>query len=91
MSKDDGEWIAGKTFSTPGPDDQPDPELVAHALAVFAEYDRKRAESPEDIPPPVTLPERFHDDMVGTEYEPWYRELQAERARKRQQDNESGE
>ncbi|MFI6995929.1 hypothetical protein [Nocardia sp. NPDC050175] len=91
MSNNEGKRIAGKTFSTPDPDDQLDPALVARALAAFEEIDRQRAAAPPDTTPAEPLPERFHDDMVGTEYEPWVRELWAERERKRQQQNESGD
>lgn len=91
MSNAKGEWIAGKTFSTPDPDDQLDPELVARALALSAEQTRYLASLPPEAAPAEPLPERFHDDMVGTEYEPWYRELWAQRKRKRQQHNESGD
>ncbi|WP_405165511.1 hypothetical protein OG203_10635 [Nocardia sp. NBC_01499] len=37
MNNNEGNRIAGKTFSTP--DEPPNPKLVAHALAIFAEYD----------------------------------------------------
>ncbi|MFD6156087.1 hypothetical protein ACFWF7_24120 [Nocardia sp. NPDC060256] len=91
MSNNEGKRIAGKTFRTPDPDDQLDPALVARALAAFEEIDRQRAAAPPDTTPAEPLPERFHDDMIGTEYEPWVREVWAERERKRQQQNKSGD
>ncbi|MFI6995927.1 hypothetical protein [Nocardia sp. NPDC050175] len=91
MSENEDLHIGGKIVSTTPPDKMPSPELVARALAAFEEIDRQRAAAPPDTTPAEPLPERFHDDMIGTEYEPWVRELWAERERKRQQQNESGD
>ncbi|MBF6337768.1 hypothetical protein IU450_17965 [Nocardia abscessus] len=69
----------GKTFSPGSPDDIP-PDVRAAAEAAFAEFDAR--------PPQVNwddLPERFKDDLAGTEKDEWYRQSNTEEARDRRE------
>ncbi|MEU2038966.1 hypothetical protein [Nocardia niwae] len=65
----------GKTWSPGRPDDIP-PEVMAGARAAFAEFNARPAQiHPDD------LPERFRDDLAGTEADEWYRQQNTEEAR----------
>ncbi|WP_330228765.1 hypothetical protein OHA40_21955 [Nocardia sp. NBC_00508] len=72
----------GKTFR---PGRTIDPEYLAKANAMLEEF---AARAPEMHP--ADLPERFRDDLAGTEYDQWYREREAQRqqawAEQRQQE-----
>ncbi|MFC6011114.1 hypothetical protein [Nocardia lasii] len=69
----------GKTFEYSS--DPIDPELLAEAEAAFARGNALRAQArAQGESSGEEEPERFHDDMVGTEYEEWYRRTRAERA-----------
>ncbi|MFE7799428.1 hypothetical protein [Nocardia sp. NPDC057440] len=75
-----GERIGGKTFEDPNPNDPIDPALLAEANAAFAAFNAR--------PPqynPADLPERFRDDLVGTEFEHIYRAAEARRQKDRGQ------
>ncbi|MGY0500866.1 hypothetical protein ACWZHB_20460 [Nocardia sp. FBN12] len=74
------ERIAGKTFKDTQ-DNPPSPELLTEAEAAFAKLNADRALTPVSG---EEEPERFHDDMVGTEYEDWYRQKRAQRANRDQ-------
>jgi hypothetical protein len=54
--------------------------LLAEAEAAFAEFN---ARPPEYNP--ADLPERFRDDLVGTEFEHIYRDAEARRQADREQ------
>ncbi|MFQ6393152.1 hypothetical protein ACLMAJ_06850 [Nocardia sp. KC 131] len=74
------ERIGGKIFDPHGYDDDPiDPELLAKANAAFAELNSREPEYN-----PADLPERFRDDLVGTEFEHVYREAEERRRRDRE-------
>ncbi len=48
-------------------DNEPlDPEILAKAEAAFAEFEAREPQIRY-----ADLPERFHDDLVGTEFEGW--------------------
>jgi hypothetical protein len=80
------EEIAGKTFYAPGELDIPPStaEEIAEAKSMFAAFEQRSQQvAPEDR---VPQPERYGDDMMGTEYEAWYLEQRAER-KKRDESN----
>ncbi|MEV6059353.1 hypothetical protein [Nocardia asteroides] len=83
MSEDKYE-IGGKIFEYSS--DPIDPDLLAEAEAAFARGNALRAqERAQGEPVGEEEPERFHDDMIGTEYEEWYRQKRADRATRDQQ------
>ncbi|MBE3088011.1 MAG: hypothetical protein IMZ71_02690 [Chloroflexi bacterium] len=60
--------------------------MLAEAEAAFARGNALRAQARAQGGPTTgeEEPERFHDDMIGTEYEDWYRQKRAERANRDQ-------
>jgi hypothetical protein len=68
----------GKTFGVPVHDIPP--EVRAAAEAAFAEFDARPAQMNAD-----DLPERFKDDLAGTERDEWYRQSNTEEARDRRE------
>ncbi|MEV0292178.1 hypothetical protein [Nocardia sp. NPDC050710] len=66
------ERIAGKIFKTPEEVGQPfTPEQLADIQRQFDEFNALRDAVPESEQ--IHLPERFGDDLIGTEYEDQYR------------------
>jgi hypothetical protein len=68
----------GKTFGVPVHDIPP--EVRAAAEAAFAEFDARPPQMNAD-----DLPERFKDDLAGTERDEWYRQSNTEEARDRRE------
>ncbi|WP_148310892.1 hypothetical protein [Nocardia brasiliensis] len=82
------EEVGGKIFYSPeeaaaaGFELSTEAEKAAALAELAAHEQRLRQVAPEDrLPPP---PERFHDDLSGTEYEEWARLQRVERARHRE-------
>ncbi|MGV9971351.1 hypothetical protein [Nocardia beijingensis] len=67
-----------------GPGRDVSPEILAQAEAAFEEFNAR----PPQVHP-ADLPERFRDDLAGTESDEWYQQQRArhaeEWARERQQ------
>ncbi|MFQ6397072.1 hypothetical protein ACLMAJ_26870 [Nocardia sp. KC 131] len=75
------ERIGGKIFRPSDPDNPIPPELMAKAMAAFAELNAREPEyDPGDLPP------RFRDDLLGTEFEQTYLDAEARIQQDRDQD-----
>ncbi|WP_433197372.1 hypothetical protein ACQP1G_00845 [Nocardia sp. CA-107356] len=64
--------IAGKTFLSPGDEGAPPPlsaEEIEAANRMADEFRAKSLAVPDSER--IHLPERFHDDLNGTEFEGW--------------------